>query len=116
VTAGAIQWRAPRTRCRRPARNYGYEGEVLLLTDVQVTTDAPVGQPLALKAKAEWLVCRETCIPEEAVLDLEIPVAEQPTISAVGPRHCFDARSAAARIAGMARRRPRVTARRSWSR
>ena len=77
VTAGAIQWPAPHALPAGPLVNYGYEGEVLLLTDVQVPADAPVGQPLALKAKAEWLVCRETCIPEEAVLDLEIPVAER---------------------------------------
>jgi thiol:disulfide interchange protein DsbD len=42
-----------------------------------VPADAPVGQPIALKAKTEWLVCRETCIPEEAALDLELPVAER---------------------------------------
>jgi len=75
VTAGPIQWPAPHALPAGPLVNYGYEGEVLLLTDVQVPADAPVGQPIALKAKAEWLVCRETCIPEEAALDLEIPVA-----------------------------------------
>jgi thiol:disulfide interchange protein DsbD len=75
VTAGPIQWPAPHALPAGPLVNYGYEGEVLLLTDINVPADTPVGQPLALKAKAEWLVCRETCIPEEAVLDLEIPVA-----------------------------------------
>ena len=77
VTAGPIQWPAPHALPAGPLVNYGYEGEVLLLTDVQVPADAPVGQPIALKAKTEWLVCRETCIPEEAALDLELPVAER---------------------------------------
>jgi thiol:disulfide interchange protein DsbD len=77
VTAGPIQWPAPHALPAGPLVNYGYEGEVLLLTDVQVPPDAPTGQPLTLKAKAEWLVCRETCIPEEAALDLEIPVADR---------------------------------------
>jgi thiol:disulfide interchange protein DsbD len=77
VTAGPIQWPAPHALPAGPLVNYGYEGEVLLLTDLQVPADAPAGQPLALKAKAEWLVCRETCIPEEAALDLEIPVADR---------------------------------------
>jgi len=76
VTAGPIQWPAPHALPAGPLVNYGYEGEVLLLSDVTVPPDAPVGQPIALKAKAEWLVCRETCIPEEAALDLEVPVAE----------------------------------------
>jgi thiol:disulfide interchange protein DsbD len=77
VTAGPIQWPAPHALPAGPLVNYGYEGEVLLLSDVTVPADAPVGQPIALKAKAEWLVCRETCIPEEAALDLEVPVAER---------------------------------------
>ena len=77
VTAGPIQWPAPHALPAGPLVNYGYEGEVLLLSDVTVPADAPVGQPVMLKAKAEWLVCRETCIPEEAALDLEVPVAER---------------------------------------
>ncbi|HTP98316.1 MAG TPA: protein-disulfide reductase DsbD domain-containing protein [Casimicrobiaceae bacterium] len=75
VTAGPIQWPAPRALPAGPLVNYGYEGEVLLLTDVQVPANAPVGEMLPLKAKAEWLVCRETCIPEDAALELELPVA-----------------------------------------
>lgn len=77
VTVGPILWPAPHALPAGPLVNFGYEGEVFLLTDVQIPASTPVGQPLALKAKAEWLVCRETCIPEEATLDLEIPVAER---------------------------------------
>lgn len=74
VTAGPIQWPAPHALPAGPLVNYGYEGEVLLLTDVAVPRDAALGDTLTLAAKAEWLVCRETCIPEEAQLDLALPV------------------------------------------
>ena len=77
VSVGPILWPAPHALPAGPLVNFGYEGEVFLLTDVQIPASTPVGQPLTLKAKAEWLVCRETCIPEEATLELEVPVAER---------------------------------------
>lgn len=77
VTAGPLQWPAPHALPAGPLVNYGYEGEVLLLADLTLSRDVPVGESLPLTAKAEWLVCRETCIPEEAKLDLALPVAER---------------------------------------
>ena len=77
VTAGPLQWPAPQPLPAGPLVNFGYEGEVLLLSDVVVPADAPIGDTFALSAKAEWLVCRETCIPEEAKLDLALPVAQR---------------------------------------
>ena len=74
VSAGPILWPAPRALPAGPLVNYGYEGEVLLLTEVAVPREAALGDTLTLAAKAEWLVCRETCIPEEAQLDLALPV------------------------------------------
>ncbi len=77
VTAGPVQWPAPHALPAGPLVNYGYEGEVLLLTDIAVPRTVQPGDALTLAAKAEWLVCRETCIPEEAQLDLVLPVGER---------------------------------------
>ena len=77
VTAGDIQWPAPHALPAGPLVNFGYEGEVLLLTDVKVAADARPGDTFTLAAKAEWLVCRETCIPEEAQLELALPVSDR---------------------------------------
>ena len=74
---GPILWPAPRALPVGPLVNFGYEGEVLLLTDMQVPANAAPGSTQTLKAKAEWLVCRETCIPEEAQLELVLPVSER---------------------------------------
>jgi thiol:disulfide interchange protein len=49
---------------------FGYERETLLLTTV-----SPSG-PLALTAKADWLVCEKICIPGEALLELTLPEGE----------------------------------------
>ena len=77
VTAGPIQWPAPEALPAGPLVNFGYERQVPPLTEVKVPRDAPIGESLALGAKAEWLVCKETCIPEDVQLDLVLPVAER---------------------------------------
>jgi len=76
VGVGSIEWPAPRALPAGPLVNYGYEGEVLLLTELTIPRDAPLGAPYTLAARADWLVCRETCIPEGADLELVLPVAE----------------------------------------
>ncbi|MEP7329835.1 MAG: protein-disulfide reductase DsbD domain-containing protein, partial [Betaproteobacteria bacterium] len=77
MAVGPIQWPAPHALPAGPLLNFGYEGEVLLLVDMQVPADATPGTIRTLTAKAEWLVCRETCIPEEAQLELVLPVSER---------------------------------------
>ncbi len=58
-----------------PLVNYGYEGEVLHLSALKVASDIATGASATLKARADWLVCRETCIPDGADLSLVLPVA-----------------------------------------
>src|SRR5664279_3041581 len=76
VTAGPIQWPAPHALPSGPLVNYGYDGEVLLLTGLTVPRDAPLGHTYKLAARADWLVCKDVCIPEGADLDIELPVAD----------------------------------------
>ena len=86
---GAIQWPAPHALPTGPLVNYGYEKEVLLLTGLTVPRDAAVGSQLKLAAHADWLVCKDVCIPEGADLDVVLPVAERcGPLSAVGQCHC----------------------------
>lgn len=75
IAAGPIQWPAPRALPAGPLINYGYEGEVLHLVDVQVANTVAAGGTATLSARADWLVCKETCIPEGADLSLMLPVA-----------------------------------------
>ena len=73
--AGAIEWPAPHALPAGPLVNYGYEGEILLPTPIAVSRDTPLGGEAKIAARADWLVCKETCIPEGADLDLALPVA-----------------------------------------
>ncbi len=73
VTAGPIEWPAPHALPVGPLVNYGYDGEVLLLSELTPTAAAKADGPMALAARADWLVCREVCIPEGADLALTLP-------------------------------------------
>ncbi|HEX7327378.1 MAG TPA: thioredoxin family protein [Casimicrobiaceae bacterium] len=76
-TAGAIEWPAPRRLPAGPLVNYGYEGETLHLVPIAVPATAEVGSNAVVAARADWLVCKETCIPEGADLTLALPVARE---------------------------------------
>jgi thiol:disulfide interchange protein/DsbC/DsbD-like thiol-disulfide interchange protein len=77
LSTGPIQWPPPRALPIGPLVNYGYEGEVLLLADIAVTPTFASAGPATLSARADWLVCKEVCIPEGADLALSLPVASQ---------------------------------------
>jgi thiol:disulfide interchange protein DsbD len=75
MRAGSIQWPAPQALHVGPLVNYGYEGEVLLLADIASSADIAGQTAITLAARADWLVCKEVCIPEGADLTLSLPVA-----------------------------------------
>ena len=70
---GPIVWPMPERLAIGPLANYGYEGEVLLARTVEVPAD--IAGPVRFEVHAQWLVCREVCIPGEARLGLELPLA-----------------------------------------
>ncbi|HEX4943711.1 MAG TPA: thioredoxin family protein [Usitatibacteraceae bacterium] len=73
-SAGPIQWPHPEAQRVGPLMNYGYSDEVMLLTDLTPPADAKPG-PVAIRADATWLVCKDICIPEKATLALAFAVA-----------------------------------------
>jgi thiol:disulfide interchange protein DsbD len=73
--AGPILWPAPRRIDIGPLANYGYEGEVFLLTDIR--TPPAIAGDVPVKAKAFWLVCEEICIPGNAEFALALPAGPQ---------------------------------------
>src|SRR3984957_14248001 len=73
--AGDIVWTTPHRFELPPLVNYGYAKHVVHLVKVTAPKDLKAGAPIALSAKASWLVCSDVCIPEEADLQLKLPVA-----------------------------------------
>jgi thiol:disulfide interchange protein DsbD len=72
--ASDISWPHPKPLPVGPLLNFGYEDEVLLLVDLTPPKEARPG-PVAIKANADWLVCKEICIPEKGELDIALAVA-----------------------------------------
>ena len=72
--ADAIEWPAPSRFATGPVSNYGYAGEVTLLSPIHVPADLKPGARFPVKATVDWLVCNEVCIPEQVELSLELPV------------------------------------------
>jgi len=54
--------------------DYGYEGKVWILSTVTAPKDAKAGEVVPLKASVAWLVCKEVCVPEEALLTVPVVI------------------------------------------
>jgi thiol:disulfide interchange protein DsbD len=77
ITAGALQFPAPKRLPLGPLMDFGYEDEVLFPLALNVAKTAKPG-PAVLHAKIGWLVCRATCIPGKAELEVSRDVKGQP--------------------------------------
>jgi thiol:disulfide interchange protein DsbD len=74
VSAGAIEWPTPQRLPIGPLMNYGYEGTVLLPVPATVASTF-AGERLDIGLNAEWLVCKEVCIPQSGEFRLSVPAA-----------------------------------------
>ncbi len=75
MTAGEIEWPYPERIQVGSLASYGYEGSHLLPMLLFADRSLKPGTQIEIKAKAQWLVCKESCLPEEAELGLKLPVA-----------------------------------------
>lgn len=71
-----ILWPTPQAKQEGPLVTYGYSNEVVLPIPVQAEASAAAGSTIVLRGRADWLVCKDICIPQSADLDVSIPVAE----------------------------------------
>jgi len=76
-SAGPLQWPVPKRLPIGPLMNYGYEGETFLLTELTPPPGVKPGAEAVLRGRADWLVCREVCIPGGADLQLTVPVRSE---------------------------------------
>jgi thiol:disulfide interchange protein DsbD len=76
VTAGPLQFPAPRRLPLGPLMDFGYEDEVLFPLTLNVAQGAKAG-PALLHAKVDWLVCQASCIPGKAELEVSRDVNGQ---------------------------------------
>lgn len=72
LKAGDIAWPLPHKIAIGTLANYGYENTILLPVPIAVGKDFSAREAI-ISVKANWLVCRRECIPEEVELSLRIP-------------------------------------------
>ena len=70
--AGPIQWPTPTRLPIGPLMNFGYEGRLLLPVPLTLPAGFAADQ-LKIKLRADWLVCKEVCIPETGEFELVVP-------------------------------------------
>ncbi|MCY7305634.1 MAG: thioredoxin family protein, partial [Rhodoferax sp.] len=98
ITAGAIAWTLPKKIPIGNLANYGFEGTVLLAVPLTIT---PAFKPpflsgdIEIRLKANWLVCKLECIPEEGSFVLRLPLRT----SVAGNAAAFEAASRAVPVA-----------------
>jgi thiol:disulfide interchange protein DsbD len=77
ITAGPMQFPAPRRLPLGPLMDFGYEDEVLFPITLGVASTVQVPSTAQLTARVNWLVCREVCIPGKADLAFPLQVTAQ---------------------------------------
>ena len=77
ISAGPLQFPAPRRLPLGPLMDFGYEGEVLFPLTLSVAKTEQPG-PAKLHARLDWLVCEKSCVPGKAELELSREVSDRP--------------------------------------
>jgi thiol:disulfide interchange protein DsbD len=85
-TAGELQWPAPQRIPAGPLVSYGYEHEVLHPVQITAPAGLKAGETVTLKARVDWLECKEACLPGRADLQLVLPVGEARVSAEWAPR------------------------------
>lgn len=71
---GPLEWPTPEVFRSAAAVTYGFKRHLLVLTTVTPPVELPIGTSIEVRATAEWLVCREICVPEMAELVVPLRV------------------------------------------
>lgn len=76
-SAGPIEWPAPERLPVGPLMNFGYEDELLLPVRLTPPASLTAGDMAFIAARADWLMCKDVCIPGSAELKLQLPIKAQ---------------------------------------
>ena len=88
-SASDIKWPQPERIPYGELANYGYSHQVLLRVEIVVPQGLTPGSTVTFKTDASWLVCKDICVPEQATLDLTLPVSQGPAEEATQWKEAF---------------------------
>jgi len=73
--AAPLRWPKPKVFKEGGLVAYGYENEVVLLARITAPREGlSMGRTIVLRAKVEWLECKESCVPGSAALSRTLRV------------------------------------------
>ena len=74
LSAGEIEWPAPRRLGASTIVDFGYDGAVMLLVPVRASSTLPANKTARIVAELNVLVCREICVPGKTQISLSLPI------------------------------------------
>jgi len=77
-SADSLQWPFPERIVEDPLVVYGYHNTQYFLTKINPSSSVKVGNKIKIGVKVSWLVCRESCVPGDTTLFIELPVENHP--------------------------------------
>jgi DsbC/DsbD-like thiol-disulfide interchange protein len=90
--AGGVEWPRPQKLKHSSVADYGYEDAAMLLVPVRVPGNLESGSKVEIALHLKWLICREICLPDQALLHLSLPVSSAPAEDKDNARLFADAR------------------------
>lgn len=75
--AEPMRWPYPKRFTTDGLVSFGYEGKVMLLSRIHAPEALRPGMRIMLRARADWLSCKEICVPEGADLRMALAVRER---------------------------------------
>jgi DsbC/DsbD-like thiol-disulfide interchange protein len=91
LSAGELEWPAPRRLGTSTIVDFGYDNAVMLLVPLRASSTLPTQQAALFGAELKVLVCREICIPGKAKVSLTLPIKSMPPELDVRTRELFTA-------------------------
>lgn len=81
LNVGPLQWPAPQRFLSDNLVSHGYAEEVVLWADAVLASHDQLGEKITVAARVDWLLCRETCVPGGADLQLVLPIARKVSVA-----------------------------------
>ena len=80
LTAGALEWPSPMRLNNSAGTDYGYQGDVVLLSTLNIPATVQPGSNPTVAGDLRWLVCHDVCIPQRTELKGNIRIASVATV------------------------------------
>lgn len=80
-SAGPIQWPVPEVIDGFFGKSFVYQGSPAFLVEITPPDELEPGKSVTLQAKAEWQICKESCINESADLNAAVETGGEPEMN-----------------------------------